>query len=170
MKSNDALRDLITRRQKGPVVGNFSTLTKGTKTMLDVARSLAAAKRITVQPKECYANALYTLLCHREYRSAWYVEGFANTHNGGGPFEHGWVELAEGSIIDPTLAVLGHTNVTYFPAIKLNYEQALRLVETSALVPSMLWHKSVHNHTAYLKAHQDAHAAAGIKVTQPPFW
>src|SRR5215211_4273703 len=99
-------------------------------TMLDVSRSLAAAKMIQVEKKACYKNALLTFLSRDEFRAGWYVEGFAIPDIKGVkiPFEHGWVELFDGSVIDVTFADLGHASVTYFPAIKLSFHQALNLV------------------------------------------
>ncbi len=38
-------------------------------------------------------------------------------------FEHAWIELEDGRIIDPTWAILEHKEVEYFPGIKLNYEE-----------------------------------------------
>jgi hypothetical protein len=39
------------------------------------------------------------------------------------PFEHAWIELTDGSIVDPTYAAQGYKNVEYIPGIKLNYKE-----------------------------------------------
>jgi hypothetical protein len=84
---------------------------------LDVTRSVAAAERIAAQKKGCYANALLTMYSYEAYQRGWSVEGFAIPDITGVriPFEHGWVELPGGTIIDPSFAALGRRDVTYFP-------------------------------------------------------
>ena len=124
--------------------------------MLDFERSIAVAKQIDIQVKECYANAIYTLLCCNEYQDGWYVEGFAFITERSRLLEHGWVELTDGSILDPTFASLGHRNVEYSPAIKLNYEQAMELVENGSDVPLIL-NGSIQDKEAYRKTREAVH-------------
>ena len=78
--------------------------------MLDVARSLAAAKNVPPKKKACYTNAVLTMLYYEEFQSGWYVEGFAipTIRSTRIPMEHGWLQLKDSSIIDPTFAALGH--------------------------------------------------------------
>jgi hypothetical protein len=94
---------------------------------LDVTRSIAAAERIPFQKKRCYANALLTMYAYEEYQRGWYVEGFAIPDIRGVriPFEHGWVELPDGRIIDPSFAA--------FAAMVLTF--VFVLVEASASAP-----------------------------------
>ncbi len=124
--------------------------------MLDFERSIAVTKQIDIQVKECYANALYTLLCCKEFQDGWYVEGFAFITESRNLLEHGWVELTDGSIIDPTFAFLGHGDVEYSPAIKLNFDQAMELVENSSDVPLIL-NGSIKHKEAYRKTREEVH-------------
>jgi hypothetical protein len=129
--------------------------------MLDFARSVAAAKTIPLERKACYKNALLTMLSNKEYQSGWYVEGFAIPTIGAFriPMEHGWLELPDGSIIDPSFADLGHTEVAYFPAMKLQWQRVLKLCRDNPSLPSMLSHQANRHRAAYLKARSDAHRA-----------
>jgi len=124
--------------------------------MLDYERSLAITKKVDIQEKECYSNAVYTLLCCEECENGLYVEGFAFLTDRGMLLEHGWVELTDGSIIDPTLAALGHRNIEYSPAIKLNYDQAMELVENESDIPLML-NGSIQDQEAYRKTREEVH-------------
>lgn len=130
--------------------------------MLDVTRSLVAAKTIPLEKKACYRNALLTMLYNKEYQSGWYVEGFAIPTIGNIriPLEHGWVQLTDGSIIDPSFAILGHTEVTYFPAIKLQWKRAIKLSLDNPSLPYMLSHRTIHNRAAYFKARSDSYKTA----------
>jgi len=105
--------------------------------MLDVERSLAAAQNIEVEKKACWSNALSAFLFHKEFHKGWYVEGWAvpTIKSIRLPLEHGWVELENGSVIDPTFAVLGHRNIEYFPGLKLTYEEAFSLARKGAKLP-----------------------------------
>ena len=130
--------------------------------MLDITRSLAAAKRLPMIPKGCYSNALLTMATDEEFQDGWYVEGFAlPTINGTRiPIEHGWLEVPDGKIIDPSFAVLGHTDVTYFPAIRLRWQRAEKMMLRNIRLPYMLYHKSLTNRAAYANAMVDAYTAA----------
>lgn len=130
--------------------------------MLDVPHSLSVAKNIPLKKKACYRNALLALLCQEELQHGWYVEGFAIPTIGNLrlPMEHGWIELKDGRIIDPSFADLGHTDVAYFPALKLQWKRARRLIFEHVSLPYMLSHKTIHHRAAYLKALLDAYKAA----------
>ncbi len=133
--------------------------------MLDITRSLAAANRIPLKKRACYANALLTMASYEEYQNGWYVEGFAlpTMKDIRMPVEHGWVQLPDGSIIDPSFAILGHTNVAYFPAIRMRWKRAEKLIIANARLPYMLSYKgfkTVRTRAAYTKAMTKAFALA----------
>ena len=133
--------------------------------MFDVTRSLAAAKVIPLKRRACYANALLTMASYNEYQNGWYVEGFAlpTIKDIRMPVEHGWLQLPDGSIIDPSFAILGHTDVAYFPVIRMRWKRAEKLIIANAQLPYMLSHKAfktLRTHAAYMKAMTNAFAAA----------
>lgn len=130
--------------------------------MFDLTRSLAAAKRIQVEKKECYKNSLLIFLNTEEFRDGWYVEGFAIPDIRGIrlPMEHGWIALPDGSIIDVSYADLGHTSVEYFPALQFTWNQAMGLVRKEALLPIMLWQRSIRHLHAYKRAQAAAYKTA----------
>lgn len=79
---------------------------------MDVAASIALAKRIGAQPKQCWQNASAALRGGHKWpklvpAGSKYVEGWAHIMPGMAiPFEHGWIETPNGDIIDPTVALL----------------------------------------------------------------
>jgi hypothetical protein len=129
--------------------------------MLDIPGSLEAARTIPFEKKACYRNALLTMLSLEAYQSGWYVEGFAIPTIKGIriPMEHGWVQIKDNRIIDPSFAVLGYTEVAYFPAIKLTWNKGIQLILKNSRLPYMLSHRTKHNRAAYLKALSDAYQA-----------
>ena len=133
--------------------------------MFDVTRSLDVANRIPLKRRACYANALLTIASDEALQTGWYVEGFAipTIKDIRMPVEHGWVQLPDGSIIDPSFAVLGHTEVAYFPTIRMRWQQAEKLILKNVQLPSMLSRKSfqsLRTRAAYCKAMTKAYAAA----------
>ncbi len=133
--------------------------------MFDVTRSLDVANRIPLKRRACFANALLTMAAYDEYQNGWYVEGFAvpTMKDIRMPVEHGWVQLPDGTIIDPTFAVLGHTDVTYFPAIQMRWNRAEKLILANARLPYMLSEKSfktLRTRAAYTKSMTKAFAMA----------
>ena len=108
--------------------------------MFDVTRSLDVANRILLKRRVCYANALLTMASAEALQTGWYVEGFAipTIKDICMPVEHGWVQLPDGRIIDPSFAVLGHTDVAYFPAIRLRWQRAEQLILRNIRLPYML--------------------------------
>lgn len=130
--------------------------------MFDVTRSLAVADAIPPAPRSCYKNALLAFLALDELRDGRYVEGFAVPDFGGFrlPLEHGWVEMVDGAVIDPSLAALGHTDVAYFPAIRLSRKATRRLVAEEVHLPYLLTHRTERHRRAYFAAQAKAHEAA----------
>jgi hypothetical protein len=128
----------------------------------DVGRSLAVAEAIELEPRACYKNALLAFLTLDELRGGSYVEGFAVPDFGRIrlPLEHGWVELADGTVVDPSLAALGHADVAFFPAVRLSWQRARRLVAEEAELPYLRSHRTDRHRRAYLTAQVKAHEAA----------
>src|SRR5437868_5824362 len=95
--------------------------------MYDSDLSKDIAVRINATPKGCYENAKTAFLRYKKLRGGSYIEGFAVVTFGSSStkldFEHAWIELEDGRIIDPTYSILQHRNTEYFPGIKLNYEE-----------------------------------------------
>ncbi len=74
--------------------------------MLDCEGSICLARRIGLEHSRCFYNASRAVRDVPELHNASYVEGVAvivvegKTHY----FDHGWIETADGTIVDPTLA------------------------------------------------------------------
>ena len=85
---------------------------------VDRARSRDLAARVRAADQDCFKNALSALAFAP---SATYVEGLAVSHKTlVGPEEHGWPELADGTILDPTPTYCGEASAvqTYFPMFR----------------------------------------------------
>jgi|SRR5579872_4867106 len=98
--------------------------------MLDFALSLKIAKETGAVKKECWRNAYLAFYSYEELHSGWYVEGWAIPDkkiplN----LEHGWIERTDGSVVDPTYALLGHKDPQYFPAVRYTFTQVTKLAE-----------------------------------------
>ncbi len=68
--------------------------------MYDRELSAAVAVRIGALPKLCWTNALKALRTQRLLAGGYYVEGWAIINYS--VVEHGWIELPDGRIVDPT--------------------------------------------------------------------
>ena len=70
--------------------------------MLHVERSIEVARSITVERKACWSNAFTAFLVNTQLQSGQYVEGWAipEMDDLRLNLEHGWIEAADGSIID----------------------------------------------------------------------
>jgi hypothetical protein len=97
-------------------------------TSFDVAASKALAERVDAAPKECYRNALMAVLTEDELADAYYVEGVALYEDTGLPVAHGWVERADGVILDPTAALLTQGTVRYFVGDRYTARESRRFV------------------------------------------
>ena len=133
--------------------------------MFDVTRPLAAAKNIPFKRRARYANVLLTMALYNEYQNGWYVEDFVlpTIKDIRMPVEHGWVQLPDSSIIDPSFAALGHTKVAYFPVIRMCWKRAEKLILANVHLPHMLScesFKSRRIRAAYTKAMTNAFTAA----------
>ena len=78
-------------------------------------------------PKECWQNALSTLLTFPELAGGVYVEGYTVLGGFGYFIEHGWIESG-GQIIDTTPAFLYDPANIYFPGVRLKLSDARRIV------------------------------------------
>ena len=96
---------------------------------LDVAYSHRVAEEIGAQPKQCWSYAVTALQTVAELQrdKARYVEGSVVWSDYHLPLEHGWLELPDGRIVDPTAVVSvpagTHPQVVYFPAIRYDLEE-----------------------------------------------
>ena len=132
--------------------------------MLDVTTSLAVAKAIGAVNKQCWYHALRAFLLCEELQAGWYVEGWAIPEKVEMrlPIEHGWLERPDGSIIDPTWAMLGNTEVHYFPGVKYTYAEASQLAKgkKSVQLPLISQEGDPLAHPAYAQARKDSFQAA----------
>ncbi len=126
--------------------------------MLDFNRSFAVAKQIRAEKKACWYNALLAFFTNEDLQKGWYVEGWAipdmEIHLN---IEHGWIELEDGSIIDPTFAALGDKDVLYFPAIRYTYQEAAKRARGKRNVKLPFISQSninVLTHPAYFEAYK----------------
>src|SRR5689334_16975912 len=79
--------------------------------MIDKALSQQLADAVEAEPGECWRNAIMALFQVND-AGARYVEGWA-----AGPefpfcyipMEHGWIEMSDGTVIDPTWITLSRT-------------------------------------------------------------
>lgn len=101
--------------------------------MFDRELSDAAAECVDAKPKQCYRNAVMSLVLADHWllgdsHDLVYVEGTIIVDGLPIPFEHGWLELKDGTVIDPTSAVVqsSDTNVDYYPAVRFAPEVAQR--------------------------------------------
>lgn len=94
--------------------------------MYDSDLSKEIAVKINAAPKACYDNARTAFLRYKKLQHGSYVEGFSVVPLGSMHtklhFEHAWIELADGRIVDPTWAMLCY-RAEYFPGIKLGLEE-----------------------------------------------
>lgn len=87
----------------------------------DLGLSVKAGKRIEAEPQECYWNARRAVYLNAVGGGARYVEGVAVMNMAPITFEHGWVELEDGTIVDPTLPDEGYL---YFGAFSYEWDDA----------------------------------------------
>ena len=101
---------------------------------------------------------------NEDFQRGWYVEGWAIPDkeiriN----IEHGWIELEDGSIIDPTFVALGDRDVLYFPAIRYTYHEATKRAKGKRNVKLPFISQSYVNvleHPGYLEAYKSSFKTA----------
>ncbi len=99
--------------------------------MVDYERSLAIAQQLDYlyTPGCCWANAVQALRMKRFHLSnAIYVEGWCAMPGIGLVQPHGWIELQDGTILDPTYMMADHEQgqrnlYVYFPALHYKLEE-----------------------------------------------
>lgn len=139
--------------------------------MYDSDLSKDIATRIHAVPKNCYGNARTAFLRFKKlHHEGLYIEGFAVIPMGNPPtllyFEHAWIELEDGRIVDPTFAVLKHKkNVEYLPGIKLNYEEFKTWRKEKRQFPFFYnFGFGGYNHPGFKEAHKKALIATGLSA------
>lgn len=102
---------------------------------LDRARSIELSIELNAEPQRCWNNALDVLL--RKHGDAVYIEGWISRY--GRVFEHGWVEL-DGSVLDTTPGLLFGEPATYFPGIRYQLRDVVRIIsQREAVSPPFAW-------------------------------
>jgi hypothetical protein len=102
------------------------------KNMLDYDQSLSVAQDLGWRYEEqcCWHNAVQALrLYQKRLGEAVYVEGWVSVPEIKFVQEHGWLELANGTILDPTYVRSSHDHLEnrwrehlYFPAVRYTLE------------------------------------------------
>lgn len=93
----------------------------------DVQLSEAVQKQINARPNECWRNAILALFSTPALEGAVYVEGWCVAFFS---FEHGWLELPDGTIIDPTIT---EDDMQYFPGVKYTLEELEKRIKKHSL-------------------------------------
>jgi hypothetical protein len=98
---------------------------------LDREWSEKLADLVSAENQECFLNSVATLLIMRD---GTYVEGWATTP--WRPMLHGWVELADGTVLDTTPAwYTAEDDRTYFAARRYSLADVTKAVEEDAGLP-----------------------------------
>lgn len=87
---------------------------KTTTGRLDYERSQEIAAAIDIRLKQCWRNAMLTIMVYDTLVDAFYVQGYIVVA-WGAVIAHGWVELADGTVIDPTLVFLDTRYPSVYP-------------------------------------------------------
>lgn len=120
------------------------------------------SRRVKAVPKACWRNSVKVIRWLKDPGSS-YVEGFVRLdYLGHIVVEHGWVELSDGTIIDPTIP---DKDVTYFPGVRYSREEVLGKKQSE---PPFVW-GGKHGwggfgHPEYRKAHEKAWGAEAMKA------
>lgn len=96
--------------------------------------SRQAITRIRAVPHHCYENAWRTMLAFPQWlRNGAFIEGWFVIEDEDEIVlnEHGWCELASGSIVDPSVLLLvdDATSVSYFPGVHRSWSEVRSLVK-----------------------------------------
>jgi hypothetical protein len=96
--------------------------------MLDVALSRDVGMLVRAEQKACWRNAvlgLATLV--NDHPQAVYVEGYVLTDIGL-PMEHGWIELPDERVVDPTIHCTPHLALIrgYYPGKRFSYSDVMK--------------------------------------------
>lgn len=109
-----------------------SALPLPTATRVHLPRSRALSRHVKALNTECYRNAVLALQSDTalDAAGAVYVEGLVVAHRGLlSPFEHAWLELPDGTVIDPTPTYCkrGTPPRTYCGAFRWTRDEAFAL-------------------------------------------
>ena len=123
---------------------------------LDREWSEKLADLVSAENKECFWNSVTAVAALRGRGE--YVEGWATTP--WGPLLHGWVELADGTVLDTTPAwYTAEDDRTYFAARRYSLADVTKAVEEDAGLPleelfrvSGIPHDVLHVYLASLNA------------------
>lgn len=147
---------------------------------LAFARSLSLALAIGAEPNTCFDNVLRMfkdfpeIVAEGRMVEGWYVvdlddEVVVN--------EHGWCELADGRIIDPTVVLLLSPSqpVYYFPGVQRSWQEVHDLVQKDDVFFPYVRCEGTYGedglqHPVYRAAHEAARQKAFslARGTQPP--
>jgi len=92
----------------------------------DKWKSHVVAEAIMPVPKMCWWNSQRALLGHEEADGLYYVEGFLVQVDLPLPMEHGWLEEADGTVVDPTLP---ECDGSYFVAFRYSKNELIDLMK-----------------------------------------
>jgi hypothetical protein len=102
--------------------------------MLNYDLSLIFALAVEAQPHLCWTNAANTVIAFPGFFDGGsYVEGWmVLCRRQVELVEHGWCELPDGSIIDPSIVFLAkeHVKAEYFPGVRLSRKEVIELYNT----------------------------------------
>ncbi len=117
--------------------------------MFNKKLSKKAHDLIDAQPKACWKNAILALLTLPDLAGCVYVEGWIISLI---VIEHGWLEMPNGDIVDPTL-IKG--DAKYFPGVKYTAEQCEEAVSKGKTLPLVYEGNGFggFRHVGYLTAH-----------------
>jgi len=140
--------------------------------MFDFDRSLTIAQEIGVVRRAYYRNALLAFLTIEALHKGYYVEGFANVMIRNFPLniEHGWIELENGTINDPTFASLGHKEIDFYPDIKFTYVQAKQLNSQLETLPLAMQYGFLRHTSLPGKYRPSTRMSIGSPALSPNFF
>lgn len=146
--------------------------------MMDYERSLAIAQKMGwhFTFHRCWENAVQALrLCHKHLGNALYVEGwYACPDMVGAPLvqPHGWLELEDGTILDPPYAMTDHEagkrfHHEYFPVHRYRLEElkGVRCASLPLVYKKHGW--GGRESEEYQAAMVNAYLRIGIDIRQP---
>lgn len=107
---------------------------------LSLKLSVRALLQIAARPNHCFDNAWQTFLSSPEaFRHGRFVEGWIifDLEHEVVLNEHGWCELQDGTIVDPSILFLVDSDqpVYYFPGVTRDWQEVQRLVQEQHTFP-----------------------------------
>lgn len=101
---------------------------KAMQAFLNPVRSLLLAQKMHAQPNTCFENAWHTFILNPEvFALAHFIEGWLVMELGPvvGVVEHGWIELPDGGIIDPSILLIASFTdpVFYAAGVRRTWEE-----------------------------------------------